>query len=459
MLALIAPLAQGGVEAVYDQTTLHPIGLAAIVVLGVAVLSVPRRHAVVPFLMMACLLAPAQRIVVAGLDFNLVRILVMFGWARMLMRGELRMRWQRIDTLLVAWVSTSALAFMLLHGSAGAVTNRLGRLYDFIGMYVYFRCMVRSWQDFDRILNALSAIALVSLVFFVIESRTQRNMFSVLGGVPAITDVREGRLRCQGPFPHPILAGCFWAGCLPLVAARWWTHRRRRGRTLVASAAIVGIVVTTASSTPLMGLAAALLGLAMFPLRRHMKAVRWTLIGGLVLLHMVMTGPVWSLIMRIDLVGGSSGYHRYLLIDQTIRRAGEWWLIGVKSTVHWGYYMRDTANQYVAEAVSGGLAGLVLFLCTLGTGFLLVGRMRVWVGRRRRSQIPPWSLGVSLFTHALMFIGISISYAHQNLMLLVLVLASIASLSIATRRMAARTRVTRIAAAREGARVHALRPA
>ena len=42
---------------------------------------------------------------------------------------------------------------------------------------------------------------------------------AAMGGVPEITVVREGRLRCQGAFAHPILAGCFWAEQLPLIAA------------------------------------------------------------------------------------------------------------------------------------------------------------------------------------------------------------------------------------------------
>ena len=43
-----------------------------------------------------------------------------------------------------------------------------------------------------------------------------------------------------------------------------------------------------------------------------------------------MKAPVWALIQRIDIVGGSSGWHRYELIDQCIKHFSDWWLMGVK---------------------------------------------------------------------------------------------------------------------------------
>jgi hypothetical protein len=48
----------------YGATVLHPIGLAAVLVFGIAMCLLPRRHAVWPVIAMACFVAPAQRIVV-----------------------------------------------------------------------------------------------------------------------------------------------------------------------------------------------------------------------------------------------------------------------------------------------------------------------------------------------------------------------------------------------------------
>ena len=87
------------------QTLLHPLGLVAALVLGVLMLILPRRTAVLPMIAMACFLAPVQRLVILGLDLNLLRILMLFGWVRLLVRGELHgFRWKAIDKVVLAWV-------------------------------------------------------------------------------------------------------------------------------------------------------------------------------------------------------------------------------------------------------------------------------------------------------------------------------------------------------------------
>ncbi len=63
-----------------------------------------------------------------------------------------------------------------------------------------------------------SRVILVPLVAAMLyEKATGRNVFAVLGGVSEMTLIREGKLRAQGAFQHPILAGTFGATVLPLM--------------------------------------------------------------------------------------------------------------------------------------------------------------------------------------------------------------------------------------------------
>ena len=62
-------LAQTFTSSFHNQTTVHPVGLMAVVILGLATLMLPRRWAFMPMLIMACFLAPGQRIVLALPDF------------------------------------------------------------------------------------------------------------------------------------------------------------------------------------------------------------------------------------------------------------------------------------------------------------------------------------------------------------------------------------------------------
>ncbi len=90
------------IQSWYDQTTLDPIGLVAVFLLGIATLVVPCRYALAPMLIMACFISPAQRIVIASLDFNLLRIMVLFGWLRIALFAESRrLGWKPIDTIVI----------------------------------------------------------------------------------------------------------------------------------------------------------------------------------------------------------------------------------------------------------------------------------------------------------------------------------------------------------------------
>src|SRR5690606_24267277 len=162
------------------------------------------------------------------------------------------------------------------------------------------------------------------------------------------------RLRCQGAFSHPIMAGCFWVGVLPWIGALWWAGPAARVRALIGTTACLGIILLCASSTPIAGVLVVALAAAVFPFRAHMRKIRWAILLGIIGLEIVMKAPVYHLIARIDLVDGSTGYHRYRLIDAAVHRFGEWAFMGTRSTAHWGWGLADVTNEYILQGVRGG---------------------------------------------------------------------------------------------------------
>jgi len=411
-----------------NQTTLHPLALAAVLVLGIAILMVSRPWAMLPFILMACFISSAQRLVIMRVDFDLIRILLIFGWVRVLLKHEhLGVAWRGIDLLVLVYAGVKTASYTALYATPQALIYMVGQSYDSIGLYLLFRCLVRDWADVNRLAQGFALVALPVCFAFIVEKLTGRNAFAVFGGVPAVTDVREGKLRCQGAFSHSILAGCFWAAVLPLIVARWW--RPGAGRLVVAAGAgaSLAIVVFTASSTPVMAVAAAVAAAALFPLRHWMGWIRWGVVALLACLHMVMKAPVWHLICRIDIVGGSTGWHRFNLVDSAIRHVGEWAAIGTTSTAHWGYGLEDVTNQYVLEGVRGGLLTLILFVAIMALAFREVGRLCRALSNDRASLVMAWALGTSLFVHAVSFIAVS--YFGQITMLWFLALAVPVSLA------------------------------
>jgi hypothetical protein len=422
-----------------NHTVLHPLGLLGTLVLGAATLMVPRKYAVWPMIFLACLISPAQRVVIAGLDFSLLRLMILFGWFRLFSRKETGgLVWKPIDTLVVIWLVVRTIAYTALLGTFSDFVYCCGFILDAGGLYFLIRFLVRDWTDFQSIVVGWIVASIPVALAFMVERTTGHNAFAVFGGLPSVTVMRDGKFRCQGAFPHPIIAGCFWAGLMPLMASHWWSAKKGRGLAILGLVNAAIIVAACNSSTPTLGVLCAVVGALMFPLRRSMRPVRWLAVLTLFGLHMVMKAPVWHLIARIDVVGGSTGWHRYYLIDQTIKHFSDWWLMGVdldtiKST--WGDELTDLTNEYVYEAVQGGLLTLLLFCGYFAMAFKGVGQMWRSAGNNRPQVIMAWSLGVALFVHMMNFLAVS--YFGQILLVWYSNLAIIASLTPTARAFAA----------------------
>ncbi len=417
-----------GVGLTFNQTSLSSLGLAVIVLLGLAVLTLPRRYALLPLLVGACFIPAGQRIAVFTLDFTLLRIMVLFGWARIILKKDNRdFHWKTIDVLIIAWVLSRSAAYILLHGTMSAVIYRLGGMFDALGMYFLFRMLIEDWDDAYRIVKVFIILSIPVAFFFLIENGTGRNLFSIFGGVPEAARIRGDDLRCQGAFVHPIAAGCFWASLMPVMLFFLWRSGKEKILAIAGLCCSALIILFCASSTPVVAALAGLGAACLFPARRLMKWIRWGALCSIVGLHLVMDGPVWALIAKTDIVGGSTGYHRYQLIQQAITRIDEWWLIGTTTTAHWGHFLFDVANNYVSEGVRGGLIALVFFLAIIGFAFLGIGRsLRLNSGDSMKTLFA-WLLGGMVFAHCTSFIALN--YSEQNTMIWFLTLAIVGRLT------------------------------
>jgi hypothetical protein len=284
--------------------------------------------------------------------------------------------------------------------------------------------MIRSWDDIQRLLKMLAAFVIPLAAMMIIEKFTGRNVFANFGGVPEISEVRQGVIRCQGPFGHSILAGTFGAALIPIFIAM---TRQRKGSKMLPWLALVAasiVAITGGSSGPIMACAFGVLGFCFWPIRKHMRVVRWAMVGLLICLQVVMKAPIWFLIARVSVFNGSTGYHRSFLIQQAIVNFNEWWLFGTKSTAHWGYEMIDLTNQYLRQGVEGGVLTMALFITIIVLAFRNVG-MSVRRQTDRDVKLLVWSMGCALVVHIFSFI--SVSYFDQNFVVWYMLLAMIAT--------------------------------
>jgi hypothetical protein len=410
--------------------SINGVGLALTTVCGVALLVLPRRLAMLPVLLLVCYMTMGDRIVIAGLNFPMIRILLIFGWLRLVLRWELgKFNWIVTDAIIIAWAIMRTVDYSLMRDTSTAFVNRLGYAYNIVGCYFLFRCLLRNRNDVLQALRQLTILVGPLAVLMIIEKVTSRNAFAAFGGVPLIPDMRDGVLRCQGPFGHPILAGTFGATSLCLLTGMWWQNAQKRVLTIIGVISAIIITITAASSGPVLACAAGILALSLWPARKRMRVIRWSAVCILVVLQIVMSSPIWFVMARLTVFSGSTGWFRGFVIDKTIAHFQDWWLIGSSAAPQWHPFLMDITNQYVAEALDGGLISLILFVAIFTISFRKIGqviRIRPTFMSLESKRFA-WALGATLFAHMINFI--SISYFDQNFVMLYFLLAAIPAVS------------------------------
>ena len=414
-------------------TYISLLGVGFTALMCFLLLSLPRKWALVPVIILICYMTMGERVIVVGLNFTMIRILTLVGWIRILVRGELKsVRLNPIDKTLI-WFAISGMAIYVLQWQTfDAVKYEFGQVYNALGMYFLFRFLVRDMDDCLRVFKIAAVFIIPLAASMVVERMTGRNAFAEFGGVSPITGIRDGVLRCQGPFAHPVLAGTFGATLFPLFVALW----RSKGHRLLSFLAILSsgaMVITSGSSGPVGTLLAGLLALGCWPHRKHMSTIRSGILVAVVGLEIVMKAHVWFLMARVGVFSGSTGHHRAYLIDRALANFADWWLLGTRSTVAWDEYYNlfDITNQYLVYGADGGLITMLLFILVIVRCFGAVGlTVRALGEESRELQFCVWALGAALFSHVVTFL--SVSYFDQNFVnwYLLLAMISTASLSV-----------------------------
>ncbi len=396
------------------------VTISLMVLLAALTLAVPRRYMLIAFVIAACFVPTDQRLVVAGLDFTALRVLVLAGVLRIMLRGECRrVTWNRFDVLVLAWALCGAFIYVLLWASFSAMVNRMGFLFDVLGLYWIFRQHFASADDIAMSVRSIAVCGLLLSGLVAMEWFTGSNPFAMLGS--QVTKIRHGRVRCQASFPHAIMLGLFWANMVPLFAG-FLLREKKRFLLIAGMSAAVFIVVASGSSTPIMTLMQIGLLLFCFRYRRYSAVAFWCMVGALFSLHFVMNHSVWHLICRINVFSGSTGWHRYYLIDQAIKHLGEWAVLGTRNTEHWGTGLGDVTNQYILEGVRGGLATLILFIAMLSTGVRMLVKLSMSSDSGGDRWLA-WGMFCALLGHCVSFVGVS--YFGQITMLLYFTLACV----------------------------------
>lgn len=419
-------------------TNLNLLGLCFILIVGILVLFLPPRLVFIPFIITACYITIGQQLVILGFHFHAIRIFILLAWIRLIVRGEIRgLKLNSIDKAVIWWLVISFIANTLLWQTSEALVYRIGQTYNAAGLYFLFRILIRDIGEIEKIIKISAIIILPLSIIMIFELFSGRNIFSIFGGVPEISWVRDGGVRAQGPFMYAGLAGTMGAVLMPLYVSLWYSDKARFN-AIVGFVAATMITIASHSSGPLLAYCAGIVGLIMWPFHNRMRMVQYAILFTLISLHLVMKAPIWFLIARMGGLVGGDAYHRSAIIDAAVKHFNEWWLIGTTDTAAWmpyllqsapDKYFADITNQYISVGINGGLASMLLFIIIIILCFREIGiSLRLNENQPFSVRIILWSLGASLFVHVVGFF--SVSYFDQTIVFWYLLLAMISAFSM-----------------------------
>ncbi len=406
-----------------------------------ALLLLPRRFFIPSFLAGVCYTTVSQLIEVGGMHLTILRILIIIGILRIIMRGEHISgdKLNRLDWIVLFWGLWMLFSSIFHEDPKREIVFRSGLFLDALGPYLIFRVFFKSSDDISSAFGYLAILLIPIAIEMIVEHLTSTDLFYELAGnSKQLFDPEKGRIRAVGPFIHAILAGTAGALSFPLIVTLWF--QRNRIVPLMGIAACLIIVITSTSSGPIMSLLIASTALIMWRYKHLLRPIKWIALLGYILLTLVMKEPAYYIMDRIDFIGGSGGWHRARLIESSIEHINEWWLYGTDYTRHWmpsgvtwSANHTDITNHYIHMGVTGGVLLMILFIMIIGTGFTFVGRaLKEMKNEPKEIQFIVWSLGAALFTHAVTFI--SVRYFDQSIILFYMTLAAIGSLQAVMQR-------------------------
>ncbi len=83
-----------------------------------------------------------------GMNFTMIRILLLFGWIRLVLRGELRpIELNQLDKAMLWFTLSSIVTYTLLWRDYDAFKDKSGLAYNALGFYFFFRFLLIDLED------------------------------------------------------------------------------------------------------------------------------------------------------------------------------------------------------------------------------------------------------------------------------------------------------------------------
>ena len=280
------------------DSQISPIVAVLLAIAIVLIMVLPRKWAVMPFLIAFFTIPIGEVLVVGGVHFTALRVLILTVLARRLTFSRLEKYpggINGIDWFVILWSISAVVAFYLQFPGTPALIQGMGVLLDTLGGYLAVRSLIPDGKGVRFTIKSLAVVCAILGLCMINEQISHVNVFGFLGGMEQGTKVitREGHIRSSATLGY-LYAGVFAGALFPLFV--WlWKERKSRVFAGIGLFAAIAMVLTSYSSTSEMALMGSIVGLGFWPLRKKMRLIRVGIVSILVGLDMVMKAPVWAL--------------------------------------------------------------------------------------------------------------------------------------------------------------------
>ena len=185
---------------------LHPLVALWMLIAIVLILTLPRKKAIVPFLLAILTIPAGQVVLVGGMHFTMMRILVLVGLLRAAkLKASSSGRWfltglTPVDQAVILWTVSAFLVITIQWMNTQMLIASLGNFLDALGAYLVVRFFMPDGAAVRRTIRVLAAICVIHGVCMVNEQITGVNVFNWIGGVGLTVEVAENGMIALEPF-------------------------------------------------------------------------------------------------------------------------------------------------------------------------------------------------------------------------------------------------------------------
>ena len=335
---------------------------------------------------------------------------------------SLRGRWKWVwpDYLMLIGTAWIWLALYNTSEFADFVTSSIAQTIDIGLAYFFARATFRSMQDLRLFLVMMVPGLAIFGGFIVLEAVLKRHILQPLvGGLVGVggyypIDERMGLMRSRGPFPHPILAGIFFASFLPLF---WMSGLRGWPRIVGLGASMFSFF--TVSSAALLAISVSSMLMVYNWLSERFIQLTWRLffvVSSIVIfaLEFGTQSGSFNLIMRYASLNSFSAFNRVLIWRHGTANVAKnpWFGIGYAEWERPSWMVSGSIDHYwLQQAIQFGL--LPRITLAVATILAVLAVIRKSQREQRTDKMALRGLAIAMSVFALGIVSVSIWLSTQ----------------------------------------------